>query len=137
MKPTNPTTGGGTRFALGLVATGVIALGAGVAAGFLSQVEGPLATAVTAVSIAGAMLTGVGAGVWWWSRLDEAAREAHKWAWWWGGSLGLSVAAAVLLTLMARGGPTDADLADGMMITLFCQIAGYTAAWVFWWLRRR
>lgn len=137
MKPTNPTTGSGARFALGLVGTGVIALAAGVAAGVLSQVEGPWATAVTAVAISGAMLAGVGAGVWWWSRLDEAAREAHKWAWWWGGSAGLSVAAVILLTLMARGGSADAELSDGMMIALFCQIAGYTAAWIFWWLRRR
>ncbi|MBX9460125.1 MAG: hypothetical protein KL785_02265 [Brevundimonas sp.] len=37
--------------------------------------------------------------VWWWRGIDEAAREAHKWAWWWGGSGGVLVGAIFLLTL--------------------------------------
>jgi len=32
--------------------------------------------------------------LYWWRALDEAAQEAHKWAWWWGGNLGLESSAA-------------------------------------------
>src|SRR5690606_7138164 len=38
----------------------------------------------------------------WWRGLDEAAKEAHKWAWWWGGTLGFVVGgAAVVIAALA------------------------------------
>ena len=39
----------------------------------------------------------------WWRDLDEAAREAHKSAWWTGGNIGLIVAGAALSACVLSG----------------------------------
>jgi len=39
------------------------------------------------------------ASIVWWRSLDELAREAHKSAWFWGGSFGLVAITPVLLSL--------------------------------------
>ena len=45
----------------------------------------------SAPTVAGAVGLAMAVGLWvcarWWRGLDEAAQEAHKWAWWWGSSL--------------------------------------------------
>jgi hypothetical protein len=84
--------------------------------------------------------------IWWWRRLDEAAREAHKWAWYWGGSAGMVVGLATILTLTTRDVdlalflPADASSGDlivsGMMSILLFQLIGYGLAWGWWWLAR-
>src|SRR5690606_26279113 len=84
--------------------------------------------------------------LYWWRGLDEAAKEAHKWAWWWGGNLGLvaggaGVVAATLMganPLPATVPPTDAALvAAGALAVLAAQAVGYGAAWCVWWAARR
>lgn len=91
---------------------------------------------------------GFAACIWWWSRLDEAAREAHKWAWWWGGSAGMALGGVVLLSVVSvmRDGRVPAPLAAmapddllyvGALGMILCQVLGYTVAWIAWWLRRR
>ena len=84
--------------------------------------------------------------IWWWRGIDEAAREAHKWAWWWGGSGGMALGGVVLVTLTARDGGVPAEslglsaadlVVGGMMTILLFQLAGYTIAWAAWWLKRR
>lgn len=137
MNECNRTEGGVRRFIAGLILVGALGVAAGMVGALMSPIEGVAATLVTFAAIGGTLLAGVGVGLWWWSRLDEAAREAHKWAWWWGGSAGLMVAALGLLTVMLRGGAADADMADGMTVVLLCQVLGYGVAWAFWWLRRR
>jgi len=78
----------------------------------------------------------------WWRRLDEAAREAHKWAWFWGANTG-AVGALTLLMLGDRGVGAvekigfDNTLADGMALVLLFEILAYGVGWGFWWLRRR
>jgi len=80
-----------------------------------------------------------------WSRLDEAAREAHKWAWYWGGTLGM-LPGLVLATTRTSGprvasalGFTEPDelVRFGALAVLTSMIVGYLLAWGFWWLRRR
>jgi len=83
----------------------------------------------------------------WWRRLDEAAREAHKWAWYWGATGGLILVLPLLIALdighgadMARplgfvGG--DELIMFGMLSVLVLQVLGYAVAWAYWWLRRR
>lgn len=82
-----------------------------------------------------------------WRRLDEAAREAHKAAWYWGGSAGLAVAGFGIGFLMARPeldlsryavGEGDAGLmvAGGMFVVAF-QTVGYLVGWAWWWWSRR
>ncbi len=80
-----------------------------------------------------------------WRGLDEAAQEAHKWAWFWGGSLGM--APAVLITAVPSvslglaerlGYRSPGDLVQfGAGAVLAFMIAGYFIAWGLWWFRRR
>jgi len=85
--------------------------------------------------------------IWWWNRLDEAAREAHKWAWWWGGTAGSAIGGVFLVAAVALGRSghsmmpagtsiEDAIYAGGMGI-LLCQVVGYGVGWAAWWLQRR
>jgi len=84
--------------------------------------------------------------LYWWRALDEAAREAHKWAWWWGGTLGL-VAGGAAVVIAALAGVnllpaalphTDAALiALGVAAAFAAQAVGYGIAWCGWWIARR
>lgn len=84
--------------------------------------------------------------LYWWRALDEAAQEAHKWAWWWGGNLGLvvggaGVVAAALMDvnlLPAFVQRSDAALvAAGVLGVFAAQAVGYGLAWCGWWMARR
>ena len=84
--------------------------------------------------------------LYWWRALDEAAREAHKWAWWWGGNLGFIVGGAAVVIaalngvdLLPAGLPhTDTALiALGVVAAFAAQAVGYGIAWCFWWTARR
>ncbi|MFN7619411.1 MAG: hypothetical protein ACK5RN_04690 [bacterium] len=120
---------------------------AGAGSVFLGDQPGPVGTAVTAAFVTAAMAAGFTACLWWWRGIDEAAREAHKWAWWWGGTGGMAVGAVLLLTLMltaeeqslpAKLGSTPADIfVSGMTAILLFQMAGYSLAWAGWWLKHR
>ena len=82
-----------------------------------------------------------------WRRLDEAAKEAQKAAWYWGGSLGMGIGfiAVVLMTsadatvgglLPADASPTQYVQAGaiGMMLV---QLVGFVSAWALWWWSKR
>lgn len=82
----------------------------------------------------------------WWRGADEAVREAHKWAWFWGGSCGMGV--ALLPFVIALWDPelverwtTGIDASGlflaGMAALIVPQMIGYGIAWAVWWLRRR
>jgi len=78
----------------------------------------------------------------WWRRLDEAAREAHKWAWFWGANVAAFLAFGLLLLgdpglSAARAIGFDDTLSDGITLVLGAEIIAYLIAWGFWWLRRR
>jgi hypothetical protein len=89
-----------------------------------------------------------GPAVWfvhtYWRAIDELAREAQKWAWFWGGSTGMglgllavSVERLNLVSLFpADTSPFHYVAYGGMAIMLF-QIAGFTVAWIYWWATRR
>lgn len=90
---------------------------------------------------------GLAFGCAWWRALDEVAREAHKAAWWWGGSFGM-VAALVALALLERLAPdlalriepgaSPAELLLlGALAMILTQAAGYLVFWLFWWGARR
>ena len=89
-------------------------------------------------------------GAAWMKSLDEAAQEAHKWAWYWGGSGAMALSMIMLFIGMtpisktiaipsAFSGRTDpaAYAATGALWLLMLMIAGYGIAWGIWWLRRR
>lgn len=133
-------------FILTMVGVAVVGGVAGAGGSILGDQPGVLGLALTAGVMAAAMAVALAACVWWWRGIDEAAREAHKWAWWWGGSSGMAVGAILLLTLTLRDdGSTSADVglsaaelvAGGMYAILLFQMAGYGVAWAVWWLKHR
>lgn len=144
-KPKRPH-GAGTYVML-LASAGVIGGLAGGGSALFGDQPGPIGFALTAAMISAAMAAGLAGCVWWWRGIDEAAREAHKWAWWWGGTSGMAVGAVLLLTLMMRApdfpvpagfGSRSADVfMSGMMSILLFQVAGYALAWAGWWLKHR
>lgn len=130
----------------------VAAFFAGMAAGWL-EARGAVDTNraivwvsgfIAVVSMAGSMVISVA----WMRAIDEAAREAHKAAWFWGGCGGMAVGCAVLIMTVlpqsadwrfpAIAGRTDpvAYAATGAFAMLALMIAGYTVVWAWWWLTR-
>ncbi|WP_339933466.1 hypothetical protein [uncultured Brevundimonas sp.] len=132
-----------------LAAVALCAAGGGVG-GVLAGTFGSASPVGVLIAAAGgtfAMLIVAGSSVLWWNTLDEAAREAHKWAWWWGSTGGLAVGGVAVITLVGSAGsdavvaalgsdPVDILLAGGLACALF-QIIGYALAWAGWWLVRR
>lgn len=119
----------------------LVGLLGGVGGGLLQLAPEPAATWLTAGLLSLGMIVTLAAILWYWRGIDEAAREAHKWAWWWGGTGGMTIGAIVLLTMQLREldlpafGPSA--FASGMMAILLLQVTGYALAWAFWWLRNR
>ena len=86
--------------------------------------------------------------LYWWRRTDEAAREAHKWSFFWGATCGIAVLGVALppllpgggLVRLARGFDFDGEtglVLFGLLLALIVQLVGYTIAWAVWWLKRR
>lgn len=84
----------------------------------------------------------------WWKSADEAVREAHKWAWYWGGSCGLMVVMVIYFLSVLTGGEFGESLMNylgaegagfefGIMTGVVPPICGYIIAWGIWWLRHR
>lgn len=81
-------------------------------------------------------------GMRYWALIDEAAKEAHKWAWMWGGSVGAGAFLGFLAGSRAgSGSPIDLIRNDqfiaGVVACYAVQLIGYGLAWAYWWLRRR
>jgi hypothetical protein len=90
----------------------------------------------------------------WWGRLDESGREAHKFAWLYGGGFAL---VAALLTVgavhfvPAAGGVVDGIITSwlskwsagqggfalGVLFAAIAQAIGYALVWAGWWLSKR
>lgn len=116
-------------------------------AGWLSSSAGLTAIFVLACIL---MIAAVWLGARWMKSIDEAAQEAHKWSWYWGGSVGLA-AGMVLVFVgslpMGAGlqvaswfdGRTDpaAYMATGAMGIVGLMMIGYLLAWALWWFQRR
>lgn len=138
------------------VAIAVLVLGAaitGAVLGYLSAEPGQAAGAVVWIIAFSAVILMVGAiavSVIWMRSIDEAAREAHKAAWFWGGSTGMALGGAVIVLSLLPGaetldlpafwaGRTDpaAYAAAGASAMLLLMLVGYTIVWAWWWLARR
>jgi len=127
---------------LGLVMTGAVA-GCILALRHFGGVELPLwaRAAIIAAALGGGLLFTVA----WWRLLDEVAREAHKFAWYWGGSAGMAVAGAVMILVDSDRISVPhfvlpgehGDFAAGVATVLLAQVIGYGIAWVGWWWSHR
>ena len=84
------------------------------------------------------------ASVIYWRNIDEAAREAHKFAWFWGGSGSILLAAPLamlvgdrrLSALAGEHSPSE-WFAIGVFSLLVFQLTAYVLVWAGWWLRQR
>ena len=105
---------------------------------------------IVAPLVVGMMVTVLVVALVWMRTIDEAAREAHKVAWFWGGLTGLAFggAAVILATLphaaafqpAAWFGVRDdpaAYMALGAGLLAGLMVAGHLVAWAWWWLTRR
>ncbi|WP_244286750.1 hypothetical protein [Caulobacter radicis] len=130
-----------------------VALFVGVLAGVLGDVGrvrpefAVYALVAVALGVVAAMVLAFWLCVRWWRVADEAAREAHKWSWYWGGTAGLALAAVpfILLHTMPRiaevllpvGMSTPQAVVFGMALLGGFQLVGYGLFWAGWWLARR
>ena len=133
---------------IGMMAVVVVIGGlAGAGSAMFEDLPGSMGVVVTVALLSAAFAFAFAFCVVWWRSIDEAAREAHKWAWWWGGSAGMSVGGVLLLAVALRAddaplpaklGATPADVfASGIMAVILFQFAGYVLAWAGWWLKHR
>ncbi len=131
---------------VGLCALTVVGVSATAATPFWPEAWGRAPSIGVVVLAAGLAVFLALHTLYWWRALDEAAREAHKWAWWWGGNLGL-VAGGAAVVIAALAGVnllpaalphTDAALiALGVAAAFAAQAVGYGIAWCGWWIARR
>ena len=102
-----------------------------------------LETVLRAVFLA----TAVGLSLVYWRRIDEAAREAQKTAWFWGSMGGVALLGAVepltrrdgplQLPLLVGGPDPHAWLLTGAAYLFLAQASVATVIWVLWWIRAR
>jgi hypothetical protein len=111
----------------------------------LGLMREPVGTAVVTAAMLALVLPGT---LYYWRRLDEAAKEAHKFAWYWGGTMGLLVAFVTFAAITASGGELittglhghttpEAFVALGVIGVLAPQLVGYAVAWAGWWVAKR
>jgi hypothetical protein len=86
--------------------------------------------------VLGMMLFSGVATVVYYRRLDEAALEAHKFAWLWGAQSGLFVATCLALIAFITSEDTGTGM-DGVFFTVSAAFIGYGIAWGVWWFRKR
>jgi hypothetical protein len=78
-----------------------------------------------------------------WRGLDEAAQEAQKSAWFWGGSFGIAAGLFALLLLppdlvaLVPGHSPRAFMLRGALFPTLGAGAGFLVAWIHWWWARR
>jgi hypothetical protein len=116
----------------------------------LRPLDPPLALAFALAAVAA--WTWAGVFTWlYWRKLDEAAKEAQKFAWFFGGLLGVAVTAPVIVYLRLTGAPfltaMTADLAwhgqPGVYVALgwislaLAEVLGFLLVWAGWWWARR
>lgn len=123
----------------------------------LGLIAGGLAAALNAFNVANAPVLNAAAvfviGVpmlWlcrsWWLGVDEGVREAHKFSWFWGGTVALVPIGAVALGLLAIADaeapmygvvPHDAGMILlGIGFTVTTLLVGYGVCWAAWWRLR-
>ncbi|GAA0378136.1 hypothetical protein GCM10009093_01550 [Brevundimonas terrae] len=150
-KTTKPIKPAGYLIALFIVGmlcgAGVAMLEAVTGTGWLSSRTGLIAIFVVAAIL---VVSAFWLGARWMKSIDEAAQEAHKWSWYWGGSVGL--AAGMVLIFVGSlpmgaslqvaswfDGRTDpaAYMATGAVGIVGLMMIGYLLAWALWWFQRR
>jgi hypothetical protein len=141
-----------------LAAAFVLAFGSGYAVGYfysddaeamawLTNVGAPIVLGLIGLVL---MVGALWLGAIWMRSIDEAAREAHKSAWFWGGSAGMATGGLAIIlsflpqaanwpfpfTFFDRQDPA-AYAAGGAYAMMVLMLIGYCVAWAWWWWKRR
>lgn len=131
-----------------LLLTAFVGAGAGIVVAVVAlRMSSGLAGFLVAVAAMALSAVSLRASVRWWGHADEAVKEAHKTGWYWGGSIGLGVAAGLLGILLSLDPsislrqfaliPGDAGLlATGIALAIGLAFVGYLVCWAGWWLAR-
>ena len=130
----------------------IVAVAAGAAAihvwASLGSGFDPATVSVASMALVAVVLVMAGQA---WRGTDEAAREAHKVAWFWGGSFGALATFMALATLHLFGVPRLEAIPFpagarpnplnwmmlGAVVLVLGQAVGYGLVWAGWWLKRR
>ena len=78
-----------------------------------------------------------------WRRLDEAAKEAQKFAWFVGSIAAIVLTAPVMMFFrlgalpLLAGVPPGVDFGLGYMLLALSQLVGFLVAWAGWWQAKR
>lgn len=101
-------------------------------------------------AVVGAIIVIVPLSIVWWRSLDELAQEAHKSAFFWGGSTAMGVVMLPLLIMMELAQRDSFGLASvpgnegyvyglyaGVAISIGAVMGGYFLAWILFWWRKR
>ena len=128
----------------------LLGAGIGLGAALIEEFGGANAVVLRLALLSLGVLVGLALCIRWWQAADEAVREAHKWAWYWGGSSGMAVGGAlVIMASLPQAAAinipawysdrTDpaAYAATGAFAMLALMLVGYGVAWAWWWLGRR
>jgi xanthosine utilization system XapX-like protein len=124
----------------------LVGMAVGGVAALIEAIGGSEARPLVAVVLAVGVSLGMALCLMWWRGADEAVREAHKWAWYWGGSAGIAFVMilfvlsswdVIILTIPSFDGGPNGQLLSGVALTLGAQGVGYLVAWAAWWLRHR
>jgi len=118
----------------------------GVAAITISR-RAALAQASTAwlmtTAYAAAMAWALGFLWLYWRRLDEAAKEAQKFAWFVGSIAALVLTAPIMMFFrlgalpLPHGAPPGVHFALGWVMLALLQLLGFLIAWAGWWWAKR
>ncbi len=124
----------------------LVSLGAGFALGFFEEENPDLGTMI----FAALMIVLLPICCYYWRRLDETAREAHKFAWYWGSSVAILAIVFVFAIAMFGVGaagempaffPEDKSSEDafveGAIFVFMSQVVAYGVLWIVWWVRMR
>ena len=139
---------------VGFIALLLVVIIASVAVGWLAAhgtLERETAHLWVLVPFGAIMMIGsIWIGVAWMRSIDEAAREAHKAAWFWGGSTGMAVGGFLIIvagledaarvqlpTFFTDRADPAAYAASGAFAMMLLMMVGYTIVWAWWWWRRR
>ncbi|HEV7228794.1 hypothetical protein [Brevundimonas sp.] len=124
----------------------LVGLGLGGSVALIEAVGGEASRPLQAIALGVGVSLGMAICLIWWRNADEAVREAHKWAWYWGGSAGIGLV-MILFALSSwnlievnvppYGDGPNGLLLSGIAVTLGAQLVGYLIAWAAWWLRHR
>jgi hypothetical protein len=139
---------------IGAAAFMLLTFGIAVCIGYLSAsgAEFPTGGAMLWLMVGFAVIVMAGAlgvGALWMRSIDEAAREAHKAAWYWGGSGGMAAGGVLMILsslpqaatvaipsfLSDRTDPA-AYAATGAFAMMSLMLIGYIIVWAWWWLAR-